>query len=373
MAEVLPWHGTAQPEEVVRRAAAALAEGRLVGFPTETVYGIAANALIPEAVARLTTSKGRPVEKALTVAIPDAAAAAVWVPDMSPLGQRLARRCWPGPVTLVFGTGLEHGLLDQLPEEVRRRISPKGTLGLRVPAHPAILETLERVSFPVVLTSANRSGEPAATTAAEVQAALGEELDLLIDDGTCHFKQASTVVEVAGDSWRILREGVVTEEELRRLTPCVIAFVCTGNTCRSPMAEALCKRLLAERIGCTVTELPERGYVVLSAGVAAVRGAGASPEAVAAVQELGGDLTGHASRPLTAALAAQADYLVAMTRSHLEILHTHAEYLAGEPRLLSPHGDDIADPFGGDLAVYQECAKQIQVHLHTFVAEVHPS
>src|SRR5262249_7184244 len=217
---------------------------------------IAANALDAAAVARLTRSKGRPEQKPLAVALRGADDALEWVPGMSPLGRRLARRCWPGPVTLVFGEGLEGGWLDRLPDETRRRVSPQGTVGLRVPAHAAVLEALDRVAFPVVLTSANRSGEPAAVTAEQVVAAVGDDLGLVIDGGPCYFGQASTVVRVAGDAWTVLREGVVSAEELRRLSAYVILFLCTGNTCRSPMAEALCKKLLAEKLGCTPEELP---------------------------------------------------------------------------------------------------------------------
>src|SRR5207244_4404249 len=110
MPEVLDWHHAAQPGAVVDRAVQALVNGQLVALPTETVYGLAACALVPEAVERLQVSKGRPQDKPLTLALRGAADALDWVPEMSPLGQRLARRCWPGPVTLVFADGNLQGL-----------------------------------------------------------------------------------------------------------------------------------------------------------------------------------------------------------------------------------------------------------------------
>src|SRR5581483_7409022 len=111
---------------------------------------------------------------------------------------------------------------------------------------------------PVALTSANRSGCPPAVTAAEVVDALGEDVSLVIDDGPARFGQASTVLKVEKTGWKMLREGVVRAEEIGPLSARLIVFVCTGNTCRSPMAEVLCKKLLAERLNCEVTELPTR-------------------------------------------------------------------------------------------------------------------
>src|SRR5438270_13910376 len=110
MTEVLEWHRAADLPGVVRRAVQALAEGQLVAFPTETVYGLAASALVPEAVERLCQGKGRSEDKPLALAIRGSAEALDWVPQMSPLGRRLARRCWPGPLTLVFADGVEKGL-----------------------------------------------------------------------------------------------------------------------------------------------------------------------------------------------------------------------------------------------------------------------
>src|SRR5438093_1426048 len=187
MPQVVDWRTTPDLHAVVRSAVQALMEGQLVAFPTETVYGIAASAMVPEAVERLRQRKGRPDDKPLALAVRDAREALEWVPRMSPLGQRLARRCWPGPVTLVFGRGVEEGRARELAQTVRQRICPTGTLGLRVPDHDAILETLHQLSAPLVLTSANRGGEPAATTAAEVVEALGDELAVVIDDGPCRY------------------------------------------------------------------------------------------------------------------------------------------------------------------------------------------
>src|SRR5580704_4932534 len=121
--------------DVVHQTVQALAEGQIVAFPTETVYGLAASALDERAVARLATIKGRKAGHPLTLAIKSADEARDYVPNMSPLAQRLARRCWPGPVTLVLDDSHSDGLSRHLPEKVLRHVAPAGTLGLRVPGH----------------------------------------------------------------------------------------------------------------------------------------------------------------------------------------------------------------------------------------------
>src|SRR5262249_43476051 len=103
---------------------------------------------------------------------------------------------------------------------------------------------------------------------------------------------------------------------------CHILFVCTGNTCRSPLAQAMCARLLADRLGCEPADLPARGFSVQSAGLAAMIGAEATAEAVAVAREMGADLSGHKSQPLTRELLAQTDLLFTMTQAHLHILNS---------------------------------------------------
>jgi tRNA threonylcarbamoyl adenosine modification protein (Sua5/YciO/YrdC/YwlC family) len=378
MPEILVWPPTGDPRPTVQRAAQALREGQLVAFPTETVYGIAASALVPEAVERLSRCKGRAETKPMALAIRGADEALDWVPGMGKVGRRLARRCWPGPVTLVYEDGVQAGLASRLEGTVRERVCPGNTLGLRVPAHEAILLVLESLPGPLVLTSANRSGEPEAIRAEEVAQAIGEHLALVIDDGPSRHGQASTVVRVNGDRWSVVRQGVVPAADLEWLAGCMIVFVCTGNTCRSPLAEGLCKKLLAERLGCTVDELPRKGFLVRSAGLAAMRGNGAAYEAIETARELGADLTGHISQPVTAELVAQADYLVAMTQDHARTLMDRygvglsrgAESPASLPRVLCPEEGDVADPVGCDFAVYQDCARQIAGYLERLVPEL---
>ncbi len=144
-------------------------------------------------------------------------------------------------------------------------------------------------------------------------------------------------------------------QRLRQQLACLIIFVCTGNTCRSPLAEVLCKKLLADRLACTPEELPGHGFCVFSAGLAAMIGCGAATEAIDVARTLGADLSGHQSRLLTRELAAQADYLVAMTHSQELILTSCFADLGATPRLLSPAGEDIADPIGCDRPVYEQC------------------
>lgn len=370
MPEILSWHDSENPLGIIQQAVEAVMEGRLVVFPTETVYGIAAGAWIPEAVDRLAACKGRPDQKPMALAIRGPEEVLNWLPDLGKVGWRLARRCFPGPVTLVSGNGIERGTINCLPESVRPWICPTGTLGLRVPAHEAILQVLRSLPGPLVLTSANPSGVAEATTAEEVARTLGDRLALIIDDGPSRLGQPSTVVILEGEKWRIAREGVLSGADLQILSACWIVFVCTGNTCRSPLAEALCKKMLAERLGCTVAELPQHGFVVCSAGLAAFKGDPAAPEAIEAARELGADLQNHVSQPVTHDLVFQVDYLVTMTQAHLQGLLSRFPFEGQVARVLCPEGTDVPDPVGCDLTVYRDCARRLQESLQPLVREL---
>ncbi len=207
----------------------------------------------------------------------------------------------------------------------------------------------------------------------QVMQVMGDQLAVVVGDGPMAERRPPTVVQVEGASWKVVQPGAVSDGALRRQAACLIVFVCTGNTCRSPLAEGLFKARLAARLGCTAADLPERGFHVLSAGMAATSGSPAADEAVAAARSYGADLSGHRSRPLAPDLAAQADYLIAMTRSHLQVLAEHYRGLASRPRLLSPAGADLPDPVGCPLGVYEECARQIWTFLEPLVEELQPS
>ena len=183
-------------------------------------------------------------------------------------------------MTLVVDNSHAESLARRLPPAVQKAVCPRETIGLRVPGHNMVLDVLRLLAGPLVLSSANRSGQPDALTAQDVLEALGDDVDLVLDDGPCRFGVSSTVVKVTGNKYEMLRAGAVPEMTLKRLSSLIVLFVCTGNTCRSPMAEALARKMLARRLGCPADELEDRGVVVGSAGVAAVMGGHATPEAV---------------------------------------------------------------------------------------------
>ena len=329
----------------IDEAAEMLAEGRLVAFPTETVYGIGCNAADPEAMARLMEVKRRAPDKPFSIHIGRVEDMARHVEHVPPIAGKLVLRYWPGPLTIVFPT--EDG----------------AGVGLRMPSNQIALALLRRTPVPVVAPSANRSGETPAKSAQDVADALGDDLDLILDGGATTLKQASTVLRVTDDGWEILRQGSVTADMIRRTLGTTIIFVCTANSCRSPMAEVLCKRALAERLGCGIGELDELGYCVLSAGTAAGWDLGASHQAVAAMRRRGLDLSGHQSRALTPGMIEDADALFVMARHHAESIRQIMPEAHAKIRMLHPDGLDIPDPVGSSVETFVACADAMDAYI----------
>ena len=195
----------APDDDGLAAAAALLRAGRLVAFPTETVYGLGADATSVAAVERIFAAKQRPPDNPLIVHLADRGQLSQVAAAVPPLALRLADRWWPGPLTLVLTAR------DDLP---RATTAGLGSVAVRVPGHPVAHALLAAADVPVAAPSANRSGRPSPTTATHVLADLDGVIDAVVDGGPCPVGVESTVVDARGDVPVVLREGAVTHEDL---------------------------------------------------------------------------------------------------------------------------------------------------------------
>jgi protein-tyrosine phosphatase len=171
-----------------------------------------------------------------------------------------------------------------------------------------------------------------------------------------------TALLVRGAGFEVMEPGLFPTEDLEKFAARIVLFVCTGNTCRSPLAESLAKKLLADRIGCASDDLPRRGLWMLSAGVATAGGDPASEDSIAVAAEFGASLEGHESQPINPQLLGAADDVITMTRAHAHALEARYPGIGPRPRLLC--GDNnLDDPIGAGLDVYRACARTIVTHL----------
>ncbi len=187
--------------------------GGLVGFPTETVYGLGGNALDGEAAKKIYAAKGRPSDNPLIVHVADKAQAKTIVESLSPLEERLIDAFWPGPLTLVMKKK------DCIPKETSGGLS---TVAVRCPVHPATQALIRAAGVPIAGPSANLSGKPSPTTAADVLHDLGGRIDAIIDGGPCRIGLESTIISCAGGRITIYRPGGVTKEMLEVFAPVTV-------------------------------------------------------------------------------------------------------------------------------------------------------
>ena len=346
-----------------------LQSGGIAVVPTETVYGLAARLADSRAVQKLIKLKGRNENHPFALAFPCTDAIEDLCAEMSPLARRLARRCMPGPVSLVLDIPAE-SVFWKLPPHVQQAVSLNASVCCRVSDHPLLLTVLGEMNEPIVLTSANKTGHRESTHVDHIIADIGHGIDLVLDDGSIASPKPSTIVKVSGNGYTVLREGAITSETVKRLAALMILFVCTGNTCRSPMAEYLCEKMLAERFHCTPDTLERHGIVVLSAGVAADEGQPASMHAVEVLKDYGIDASYHRSLPLGETHVRFADYIFTMTRHHREKILSMWHNVDSRLSVLRSDGGDIADPFGCSASAYRSCAEQIQREIGQRLAEI---
>ena len=250
-------------QQDIQTAADLLRAGGLVGIPTETVYGLGANGLDPAAVGRIFQAKGRPQDNPLILHIPGADWLERYCRDIPAAAYELARRFWPGPLTMVLRRR------DNVPDQVTAGLD---TVGMRCPAHPLCRAVIQAADVPVAAPSGNTSGRPSPTTAAHMLEDMDGRIDAILDGGPCSVGVESTIVDLTCTPPRLLRPGGITLEQLRAalgevaVDPAVTRLLGAGERPRAP---GMKYRHYAPKDPVTlVTGAPERSaaYIAAHAG-----------------------------------------------------------------------------------------------------------
>jgi L-threonylcarbamoyladenylate synthase len=344
----------------IKEAAATVDAGGLVAFPTETVYGIACR-VRQDSLNKLEELKGNRHEKHYTLHISQKHEVTKYVPTIGLRAKKLIKNAWPGPLTIVFPLNEQdlHKQQRDLKREVFDGLYKNSSIGIRCPDNPIASILLRLTHHPVVAPSANITGENPAVEPEQVLEGLSDRIEVLLDAGPCRYKKSSTVVKAGTKELEILRPGVYSQSELEELSTISFLFVCTGNTCRSAMAEGICRKYLAEKLECNVDDLGKIGYKVSSAGIMDLAGAPASREAMAACEALGIDIKAHKSKVLTRQLIQESDFVFAMEQIHYNQITALCPDAQGKCMLLAEN-NDIVDPICQGQDVFNDCAALIE-------------
>ena len=338
-----------EPEKIAE-AARIIRQGGLVVFPTETVYGIAADANNPKAMERLSLVKKRTDGKRYSILVAQRGIVENYANYTKPNLYKLIDKYWPGPLTVVVPTK-----------------DGNDTVGIRMPDHTIALNLVQQSGCTIAAPSANLEGKKAPTNVIEALEDLDGLVDLAIDGGAVEFGISSTIVDFTKPKPTVIREGVISQSDVdRAVNRKVVLFVCTGNSCRSVMAEYLLKAKLIGR----------EDVEVISAGTNVFFKSSASQETLTVLRQRGINAAAHISKPLGRTMLRKADLIFAMTRTHRAQILDHVPYVEQRVYLLKefchhtagPEGDlDVPDPIGQSHVAYEDCLLNINEAIERIV------
>lgn len=376
MPKILDWKTADDPRDVIHLAVQAIVEGHLVAIPTETTYLIATSGISEtgaEKMRLVSQACQSPTSPALLVrGLEEVYDYAL---EFSPTAERIARRAWPGPVKLASPVPADirqtGSLLNELPPTCQQLLAFDDSQLLTVcsPSHDSIQQIRQLLPGPLITVEACDASGAYVTDVKSI----GTDVLLAIDDGPTHYQSAASWVRIEYGTCSLISAGAVDQKNLETMSRFTVVFVCTGNTCRSPLAEKMMERRLSERWHAENGANIPMPIDVTSAGIAAMPGSPASENSQVIARENKLTLDDHRSRPFSEQLLESADLVLTMTGRHRAAIIDRWPQAAEKVFPLSGGNSEIADPFGSPLNVYRQCSTEIGECLDRWVDHIFAS
>lgn len=336
--------------EKIEYAAGVIRKGGIVAVPTETVYGLAVNQSDKKAVESLYVLKNRPQEKASAIHVCELRDLKKFDLQISKAAYKLMCLLWPGPLTVVLKT------------------ADGSAVGFRCPDNKITRSIIRFADVPVVIPSANISGHMPSLNADEVAKEFNGKIDLIVDGGASRIGVSSTVIDATSSDIKVLREGAVSSKQIDKLINSkIILFVCTGNTCRSFMAEVIFNHLALKM---------NKNIKALSCGTSATSGFTPSQDAIFVLEQIGLKTEGYKTKRLSAHLVDVADVVLTMDTYHKQQVIDLVPGAIDKTFLLKEYRSDSAktldtlvvnDPIGHPVQAYKECMHELKREIERII------